>query len=124
MSFEADWRRCAAWIDAALEHAGHTHDLADVADLIKSGDAQFWPGKRSALVTEITRFPRATILTLWLAGGDLMELIKELRPKAEAWGQLHGCDRSAILGRAGWERALCDEGYRPAARMVIKDLAA
>lgn len=122
MSLEAEWARCSPWIDAALAHAGRTHDLADVLELIKAGDAQFWPGRGAAMVTEVTDFPRAKVLSLWLAGGDLGELINELRPKAEAWGRAQGCAQVTILGRSGWERALRDCGYEPAARLVMKDL--
>lgn len=92
--------------------------------MIKAGEAQFWPGISSVLITTLDEHPKAKVLTLWLAGGDLNELINDLRPAAEAWGREHGCTRSAVIGRDGWMRALRGAGYEPAARLVMKDLTA
>jgi hypothetical protein len=117
------WARCAPWIDAALEHAGRTHALADVEALVRDGDAQFWPGRASALVTEIHEFPRLRSLHLWLAGGDLGELVTVLRPCAEKWACGEGCTRTTIIGRPGWARALAPEGYRPAATVLFKEIS-
>lgn len=72
------------------------------------GGAQLWPGDRSAGVTEIVDYPRATVLRLWLAGGDLDEL-REMHDAACEWGKAQGCDMVQILGREGWARAL--DGY-------------
>jgi len=120
----AVWLHCGRWINEALDHSGNTHSLADVARLVAADEARLWVGKHSALVTEINNFPRARVLSLWLAGGDLNELTNDLRPAAEAWGFAQGCTRSAILGRDGWVRALRGSGYEPAARLVMKDLTA
>lgn len=123
MSFEAEWARCAAWIEAALERSGATHSLADVRGLVLDRDAQFWPGRDAAIVTELHIYPRARVLHLWLAGGDLHELTDELLPKVEAWGRdTEHCTRSTVMGRAGWERTLAPQGYMPAARLLTKEL--
>lgn len=75
---------------------------------IAEGAAQFWPGERSAGVTEIVDYPRATVLRIWLAGGDLDEL-REMHDAACDWGKTQGCHMVQILGRDGWARAL--DGY-------------
>lgn len=106
--FEAEWARCAPWVQAALDYAGGTHRLGDVRDAVLSGEAQFWPGERSAVVTEVVVYPRAKAVRFWLAGGDLGEL-KAMEKAVVAWAKGQGCDRAEILGRGGWERAL--EGY-------------
>lgn len=123
MTFEAEWARCSEWISDALPYADGVYTMDDVKDRIFSGDATFWPGERSALITTIYDYPQARWLMLWLAGGDLGELRAILRPVAEAWGRRHGCSRSIILGRAGWARALRDDGYEQIAVMVGKDLS-
>lgn len=122
MTFDHEWRRCAPWLEAALAHSGDLYGIADVRGMIEAGEAQFWPGRRAAMVTQITEYPRATVLQLWLAGGDIEELTTELRPKAEIWGAGRGCDRALILGRAGWARALRGHGYEARARLVMKEL--
>ena len=121
--FDAEWARCAPWIEAALERAGNTHAIEDIRGLVLAQDAQFWPGERSAIVTEILIYPKARLLHLWLAGGDLIELTEGLLPRIEAWGrEVEHCARSTLMGRAGWERTLAPLGYAPAARLLTKEL--
>lgn len=121
---EAEWARCSPWLEAALQAGGRTHDLADVFDLIRRpGDTYwFWPGERSAAVTEIIRHPRFKELRFWLAGGDLDE-IRSAIPDVEAFAIVAGCSRFSILGRPGWGRALKDLGYTEAASFVWKELS-
>ncbi|MFN4178047.1 hypothetical protein [Phenylobacterium sp.] len=117
-----DWARCAPFIDAALAHAGRTHALEHVAGMIEAGEAQLWAGDRSAMVTLVEDEPLERRLLIWLAGGNLEELVRRLRPAAEAWARTAGCRRVLIVGRPGWERALAREGYAPLARVVAKEL--
>ena len=122
MKFDAEWRRCALWLDAALAHAGRTHSLEDVRGLVDAGEARFWPGRRSALVAAVECDPGERRLVLWLAGGARDELENVLLPQAEAWGRACGCRRALVIGRAGWERTLKAKGYAPLARLIAKDL--
>jgi hypothetical protein len=62
------------------------------------------------------------VLQLWLAGGDLGEIVNELVPRAEAWGREQGCDRVWIMGRDGWRRVLRASGYGAASTLLTKDL--
>ena len=82
MSFETEWARCAPWLDAALDHAGRTHALADVKAAITRGEAHLWPGAASALVAAIEDDPGERRLLIWLAGGDREELEAEILPLA------------------------------------------
>lgn len=107
------WARCRPFVEAALAQAGGTHAIADVERLVGEGYAHFWPGRRCAVVTEFTHYPRLKACNLWLLGGDLGELMR-LRPRIEAWALGQGCTR--ILGggpRRGWARLLAPHGYRP-----------
>lgn len=118
----ADWARCAAWLDAALAHAGRTHGLSDVARMVEAGEAQLWAGRTAAMVTLVEDDPAERRLLIWLAGGALDELVEGLRPQAEAWARGQGCRRVLVIGRPGWERALKPQGYAPLARLIAKDL--
>jgi hypothetical protein len=122
MSFEAEWARCAAWLDGALAHAGRSHRLADVEAMVRAGEAQFWPGARCALVTTIEDDPLERRLVIWLAGGSLAELIEDFGPRLDRWARGQGCRRIVLIGRPGWERALKPIGYAPVARIVAKEL--
>jgi len=122
MNVEAEWARCAPWLEAALDHAGRTHSLSDVKAAIGRGEARFWPGERSGLVALVETDPGERRLLIWLAGGAREELETELLPRVEAWGRANGCRRALVIGRAGWERTLKSKGYAPLARIVGKDL--
>lgn len=119
--FEAEWTRCAPWIEAALARAGGTHNLADVRVLVESCECRFWAGRNAAMVTEVQVWPRTTWFLFWLAGGDLLELRDELRPSGEAYARERGCSRVLIVGRQGWARAL--PGYETVAWTCAKELS-
>lgn len=117
-----DWARAEPWLDAALAHAGRTHRLGDVLALVSAGEAQLWASEFAAMVTVVEDDPLERRLLIWLAGGDLDDLVHGLRPRAEDWARDQGCRRVVVIGRAGWERALAPEGYAPLARIIAKDL--
>jgi hypothetical protein len=106
LNLDADWARCAPWLDAALDHAGRTHSL----------------GAHSALVAVIEHDPGERRLLIWLAGGEREELETSILPEVEAWARAQQCRRALVIGRAGWERTLKSQGYAPLARIIAKDL--
>lgn len=120
--FEAAWRKASPWLAAALAHAGDTHTLDDVRAMVEAREARFWSGRDAAMVTTLEEHPRFKALMIWLAGGDLAELVHEIRPAAERWAAAEGCTRSMVLGRPGWARVLASEGYGAAATLLTKDL--
>lgn len=119
---EAEWTRCRPWLEAALEHACGTHLIEDVEDAIARGEAHFWPGRQSAVVTEFHEFPRLKALHFWLAGGDLEELLNRMLPDITAWAKAHGCTRMTLAGRPGWRRALAPHGFDPHWHICAKDV--
>lgn len=119
---QAAWERCRPYIHAALQYGDGTHLIEDVEARIEDGTAVFWPGERSAIVTEIIETPRKTILNFWLAGGDLDETTNHMRPVIEAWGKSQGCTASSIVGRPGWVRTLKGEGYGSPLSICLKEL--
>lgn len=116
-----EWERCSPWLGAALERDG-THNLDDVLAMVLADDAQFWPGERSAVITEILTLPKVRALHVWLAGGDMDELIENMLPVIEDFARRAGCDRFSVAGRHGWERVLKNKGFEPAWRVVAKEL--
>lgn len=118
-----DWNpefdRCSEWIQAALAYANGTHELEDVREAITAGKAQFWPGRKSAVVTEILTYPRKRVCHFWLAGGDLEELV-HMEQSISTWAKAMGCQGTSIAGRAGWLKALPD--YRKMAVTLAKEL--
>ncbi len=102
------WARSRAWILPALRPscASEAELVADLA----SGRAQLWVGERSAMVTQCVAETRGLCLHVWLAGGDLRNIL-ELKPGVEAWARARGCTHVTIDGRPGWARVLRQYGY-------------
>lgn len=119
----SEWDRCAHWIEAALEHSGGSHLIEDVRYLCETDpDYRFLPGERAAAVVQVIEYPRLKRLHLWLNGGDMAELLGVLLPIAEAWGLDQGCAQFTTAGRPGWDRVMAPYGFRPVARICMKEL--
>jgi hypothetical protein len=114
-----EFERLAHHIDAALAYSGDTHSSLDVLDAIKDGKAQFFPLENSVIVTEIVDYPKKAVCRIWLAGGDMGELIKAEKELVK-WARDHGCSGMEIIGRKGWERQLKD--YSPASTVLTKEI--
>lgn len=107
-------------IEAALEYSGGTHVYEDVERSILEGRMQIWPGRKSAAVTEIIEYARKKVLHIFLAGGDMAELI-DMIDSAAAWGRTQGCTSLTMSGRKGWERVLGQNGFEPV--MIVMERA-
>jgi hypothetical protein len=60
------------------------------------------------------------VCDVWLAGGDLDELLHVGRPYVERWAKAAGCTQNHIIGRPGWARVLKPFGYEPYALITRK----
>jgi hypothetical protein len=100
-----DRSRVQAWLQPALDHAANRYTFEDVIAEVEAGEAHLWVFTKSAVVTRFLDEPAGRTFLYWLAGGDLDE-IKEMEPHMTAWGQMQGCTRKMLVGRAGWQRAL------------------
>lgn len=110
-----EWDRCAPYLEPALDGCS----LEDVHAAIRDGRARLWPLERSAAVTEILRYPRLRALRVWLAGGDLDELRRNMGT-LDAYARACGCDRIEVDARKGWQRVLTD--YEMTRVVLTKEL--
>lgn len=116
-----NWNQAAPFLQDALDRSGNEYTLEQVRARLDDGRTQFWPGRRSAAVTEIVQVGEKLVLNCWLAGGDLDEL-RDMIDAAEVFAARMGCDSVQVSGRKGWVRALRDKGYEPIAYTVEKEL--
>ncbi|MDO8380520.1 hypothetical protein [Phenylobacterium sp.] len=102
------WARYRAWLLPALRDdcAGEAELLGDIL----SGRAQLWAGRGAAMVTQRLCEDGVHFLHVWLAGGELAEILA-MKPGVEAWARGQGCQYVTIDGRAGWTRLLRRDGY-------------
>jgi hypothetical protein len=89
----------------AIEYGNGTHSLEDVAMALNKDEMQFWPGINTAIVTEIITFPQKKSIHVFLAAGDMDEVIRIL-PFIEKHGKMEGCTQMTMTGRKGWEKVM------------------
>jgi hypothetical protein len=100
------FQRSIPYLQAALERSPGGFTIRDVLDRVAAGQAQLWPGRNSAAVST-----RDVLLNVWLAGGDMTELLQMLE-QAEAHAKAQGMNGVSVVdGRRGWDRVLAPLGY-------------
>ena len=116
------FERLAPYIAGALEYADGSHSMADVLQAIEAGRLQFWPGRHSAVLTEIVVAPQQKHLNFFLVGGEIEEL-RRMYPLILEWGRKSGCVRATGVGRHGWERLFTKtDGWKTPLVYYSKDL--
>lgn len=119
MMLELD--RCRQWIENALMYSGGTHEFIDIVNGVLSGTMQLWAGEHGCAVTEITVYPRKKILHVFLAGGD-MEQILDFQESAAEFARINKCDSMTIAGRRGWTRVLDKHDWEESFCVMSKEL--
>ncbi len=107
-----DLIRLRLHIEAALEYSGQTptHTFMNIVEGIESGRFRAWCGKDAIAICEPMTYPLKRGVHIFLAGGNLEELI-EIQDEIAVWAKAAGADHLSLCGRKGWERALKDHGW-------------
>ena len=109
------------WIESALDYSGGTHNFDDVVQGIVSGRMQLWPAEKGCAVTEIVVYPRKKVLHVFLAAGEMDQLI-DMIDAAAAWGIQNGCESMTMSGRHGWLRVLDKKGWKSVMAVMERKL--
>lgn len=105
-----DWDRVRDHLQPAIDRCGGTHTFEDVVDEIERGDMQLWTADAGSIVTSITTYPRKRIIQIFLAGGEMAQVLDFL-PSIEAFAKAWGCAEMTCSGRYGWVRVLQPRGW-------------
>jgi hypothetical protein len=108
----AELMRCRQWIENALEYSGLTesHTFADIVRGVLNGEFYFWHGENGCAVTEFTVYPTKKVLHVFLAGGDMQQIL-DFEESAAVFGKACGCTEMTLAGRKGWRKVLGDRGW-------------
>jgi hypothetical protein len=63
------------------------------------------------MVLEHVRYPRKSVLNIFLAGGELHELLALADGLVTEAARRLGCDAISLNGRPGWKRVLASTGW-------------
>ena len=111
--------RCKPWLEAALEYGGGTHTFDDIVKGVQEGRMQLWPAPRGCIVTEIVVYPRVKAINIFLAGGELDQIL-DMDEDVKAWARDQGCTQAHMSGRLGWKKPLAPLGWEIATRKFPK----
>ena len=113
-AYSQEYHRCWPYLEAALAPAALTlpdgallpsHTKGDIWTRILKRQAFFWAGNNCALITELITNPTGLKSHhIWLAGGDLDEIVAMVEPHVENFGRQHACHQQTGNGRRGWLR--------------------
>jgi len=107
------------WLKPALDLAHGTHEQRDIFDGLVCGEFQLFKGSKSAALTEVIKYPRLRSVRVFIAGGDLEELVS-IEEEITSWAREINAQRVEICGRRGWLRALTD--YEESSTVMSKDI--
>lgn len=113
--------RCKEWIESALEYSGGTHIFEDIVQGVLEGRMQLWAGDHGCAVTEIVVYPRKKVLHVFLAGGDMNQII-DFQESAAEFGRMNGCDKLTLAGRKGWTKVLDKHGWDESFTVMSKEI--
>lgn len=94
----------------ALHLAGDTHTVEDVIGALEKGEMQAFWSDNAMIVTQIVQHPRKKELNVFLAFGDLDEVMA-LQPQLADFGRKHDCSFMVMSGRMGWQKVLPHHGW-------------
>jgi len=112
--------RCRDWIQAALDVGGNTHDFSDIVEGVLKGSMQLWAGETGCAITEIVVYPKKKVLHVFLAGGDMGQII-DFQESAIQFGKMNGCEAMTLSGRRGWTKVLNKHGWVEVLSVMSKE---
>ena len=108
-------------IGSALEY-DPSYGVEDVLKEVSDYRAELWLGTDSLVISNVIDKPKVRQFHIWIAAGDLGELMDELYPAIEIRARELGCSVMTISGRRGWIRKLAAHGFGEVATVGIKEL--
>lgn len=107
----SQWARFRPLFAEAMREGFWT--VEDLEQKIAHKRAFFFPGKESAIVTEVSTYPggEQVMQAMWAVGST--DEIVSMTPGVEAVARMMGCTTVLIEGRAAWLKVLAPLGYEP-----------
>jgi hypothetical protein len=109
----AEFERVWPFISAGLEcqTGGNPYDIEELFELFLKNEVLLWPSANAAVLCSTAYYPRSKHLVLWSIGGNLKEILRELRPQVETWAKENGYSHVMGFGRRQWTAVANRNGY-------------
>ena len=117
--WEIEWDRCKPYIAKSIKYQD-SYTIDDVEDKIRHGIFHLWPGKKSALVTEIIPFPQMLSMNILVFAGNFKEF-EEMFKHIETYAKKAGIKRLYGGGRKGWLKKISHLGFK-SEHLISKEL--
>jgi hypothetical protein len=108
-------------IAAALLKAGDLLTVDNLRELALAGRVQWWGDERAAVATEVLTYPRRRILNLFMAAGELHEILA-LQADLDAFAKGMGCSHMAAHGRPAWGLVGKPLGWLPHSIQFVREV--
>lgn len=96
-------------IEALASRIG-THSMDDIVYMVVTGKMRLWMlSLRTFMITEIIQYPQRKEYRIFMAGGNINELV-EAEPLLIEAAKEAECSHISLEGRKGWVKALSDKG--------------
>jgi hypothetical protein len=119
----AEWSEYQLWRPAFAELMDPRFYTIGWLDAeIWSGRARAWCTDEAAIVATLKIYPAGGREVHGVIAAGELNAIRRLIPHAEIWGREQGAIVAGIESRAGWARALRDDGYELHQTTLRKEL--
>ena len=114
---EAMWPFIEGYMKKAAKYTYGRFEAEDIKEGLLKNPQQLWVAFNDkkiygAVVTEVTKYPRMTALTVHFLAGIEFESWKEPMLKlVQQFGKDNGCKLIDSYGRPGWEKVWANYGY-------------
>ena len=111
------WEHVKGHLAGAIQYTYGRFEAEDIKEGLLKNPQQLWVAfddKKiyGAVVTEVTKYPRMTALTVhFLAGIDFESWKDPMLKLVQQFGKDNGCKLIDSYGRPGWEKVWVNYGY-------------
>ena len=107
------WSQVEPLLLRGIYYDDFSYDGRNLLDGILNKDMQLWISWKdkveSAVLTQITEYPKFKVCRWFLAGGfNMKHWIDEMKDQVETWAIQNKCKRIELVGRKGWLKTLKD----------------
>jgi hypothetical protein len=110
-------------IAAALRAGGDLLSIDDLRALAIAKRVQWWGDERAGVATEVLTYPRRRVLNLFMAAGELREVLA-LQDAVTDFARDMECSHMVAHGRAAWGRVGQPLGWLPHSIQYVREVPA